>query len=372
MSDWKPFKLYYDTELAELLGSKISVVYPQFPHGEFVKYVDDRVEPLELKARVAVIADGLRQSLPASYPAAVKILQQTLGPPLSSTEGMFNEGYYWMPVAYFVEKYGLDHLSESLDAIYEITQRFTSEFAIRPYLKQYPEATLATVRSWVTDPSEHIRRLVSEGLRPRLPWGGYLEMFIENPDPLLEILAQLKNDPSPYVRKSVANNLNDIAKDHAGKVLAILDEWQQNGSEETRWIVRHALRSLIKKGDPGALRILGYRNDADITLENFSLSPENLPLGEALSFNFNLVNNDSTENNLMIDFLIHFMKANGKTQPKVFKLTTRSISPGEKIEISKKFPIKPVTTRKYYPGNHRLEIQVNGRILGGKDFKLST
>ncbi len=369
MTETQPYKNYFGTDLARDLALRIQAVYPQFHAESFVQQVAAQVDELELKARVALIADALHAHLPASYLAALDILHAILGPELSSEEGMFNEGYYLMPVAYFVEVYGQEHFDESLAALYEITRRHTAEWNIRPFLAREPQRMLALLHQWAHDDNVHVRRLVSEGTRPRLPWAARLQMFVDDPAPLLHLLAELKNDPSPYVRKSVANNLNDIIKDHPDLVLEHLTEWQSDAAEATLWIIRHALRNLVKQGDPRALRLLGIEQP-QVSLQDLTLQPDPLRQGESLALSFALQSESAETQTLVVDYLIHFVKASGKTSPKVFKLSKPVLPAGERLHLRKQHSFKPVTTRRYYAGQHRLEVQINGQILGGADFVL--
>jgi 3-methyladenine DNA glycosylase AlkC len=213
------FKYYFNTQMAEQLARMIADVQPSFRGRAFVEQVSAQLDPLELKARVAVMADALRDFLPPAYPDAANILRRMMGPELPDETGMFNLGAHYAPVAYFVEKYGLDHVDVSLDMLYEVTKRHTAEYAIRPYIAQHTAHTLQRLRQWAVDPNAHVQRLVSEGSRPRLPWASRLDLFIRDPRPLLELLEFLRADPSAYVRKSVANALNDILKDNPAAAL---------------------------------------------------------------------------------------------------------------------------------------------------------
>lgn len=370
MAETQPFKNYYGVELAQDLAVRITAVYPDFPAGPFIEQVAAQVEPLELKARVAVIAAALRANLPAPYLEALRVLLAILGPPNSDEEGMFTAGYHLMPVAYFVEVYGLDHFDESMAALYEITQRHTAEYAIRPYLERYPQPALTLLERWAGDQSAHVRRLVSEGTRPRLPWASRLPAFMADPDPVLRLLEQLKNDPSAYVRKSVANNLNDIGKAHPELVLATLTRWSQHSSDKTRWIIGHALRNFVKQGHRQALALLGFEQPQAVQLQRFKVDPASLKIGDSLTLSFNLQNQAAVPQQLVIDYIIHLRKANGQLNPKVFKLGVYQLDPGQTIEVQKKHSFRPVTTRRYYAGQQRVELQVNGLTLGGVDFNL--
>lgn len=395
MSELIPFKLYFNEEMAWRLGHSIEALYPAFPTAVFVHHIVPQLNNLELKERVAVFSKTLHDHLPADYPQAVEILLGILGPELSEAEGMFADGWFLMPVAHFVEVYGLAHFEVSVRAMYEITKRHSSEFTIRPFLIRYPEQMLPILHQWAYDSSPHVRRLVSEGTRPRLPWAMRLPAFIADPIPTLALLEHLKNDPSEYVRRSVANHLNDIAKDHPEVVVAVLGKWLAEVSSQQlavnsqqvypilnlqppppnpagrQWIARHALRSLIKAGHPGALALLGYGGETAVSLHNFQLEPVYIELGQVVKFSFELRSETAETQNLVIDYVVHHIKANGSTSPKVFKLTTCQLAGSATTFITKNHAVRPVTTRVYYPGEHRLEVQVNGRILGGGAFQLS-
>lgn len=255
MSESKALKDYFCVELAQHLSNLIKPHYPKFPTDLFVQSVANQIEPLQLKGRVAVITDELSIALPTNYADALNILLNILGPENKSEQGMFTNGYFLMPVAFYVEKYGLQHVELSIHALYEITKRHTSEYAIRPYLESYPEACLKYLNNWLHDKNPHVRRLVSEGTRPRLPWAKRMKPIKGNPANNLELLAPLLKDPSFYVRKSVANHLNDLTKDYRDTTL----DWVHHldlTAKETKWIIRHGLRSLANSEDPVALDLL--------------------------------------------------------------------------------------------------------------------
>ena len=365
------FKQYFNGNTARKLGQKICAVYPGFDTETYAAEVDRQVADKELKARVLVLAQGLRQHLPQDYPQAAAILVAILDAPLEPGQGMFNDGWYLMAVARFVEEYGLDHPAESLDALREITRRHTAEFAIRPFFDRHYDLTLATVNQWATHTCAHVRRAASEGCRPRLPWGRVLNVFVNNPQPVLEILETLRSDPSAYVRKSVANNLNDIARDHPEQVLATAQRWlRESPTTETAWTVRHALRTLIKQGNAQALQMTGASGGEHMSIKKLQLSPAAITLGNSIILRFDIHNNDRQAHTAVIDYAVHHVRRNGKTIAKVFKLARLTLGPGEKRTIEKRHPIQPVTTRKYYPGKHKVDIQVNGRIAAETAFEL--
>lgn len=362
------FKHYFGAELAADLGKRIGAVYPAFPQQAFVAQVAPQLGPLELKARVAVIAAGLRDHLPPHYPAAVAILLKTLGTPLAEQEGMFNDGWWVMPIATFVEHYGLDHPAESLEAIHAITQRHTGEFAIRPFIQRHPERTLAALRRWAHDPSFHVRRLVSEGTRPRLPWATRLSAFIADPSPVLGLLEALRDDPSDYVRRSVANHLNDISKDHPGLVLATLQRWAAAPTPASDAITRHALRGLVKAGHPEALALLGAHK-AEVALTALTIAPATPRIGESARLSATIRSTGAAPQRLVIDYILHYAGARGTTsRRRVFKLRTIDLDPGAQIDLSWRVSLQPRTIRAIYPGPHRAELQVNGAVVGGVGF----
>ena len=256
MSEYKKLKYYFDRELGSLLADKICPLYPAFRRAAFLKEIDLAVHDQELKQRVETIADALVRHMPSGYVEATDILGQILGPENEKETGMFTEGYRLMPVAFFVEKYGVDHFDVSVRFIEEITKRNTGEWAIRPFLLKYPEKTLRTALDWSANSNAHVRRLASEGLRPRLPWARKIDIFSADPSPVIAVLERLKSDPSAYVRKSVANNMADFLKDNYDYTIVVLERWSEAAGKETQWIVRHALRNELKSGNPRAQKLI--------------------------------------------------------------------------------------------------------------------
>ncbi|MBD3165793.1 3-methyladenine DNA glycosylase [bacterium] len=252
-----PFKLYYDRRLAELLADKLTTAgYQSFDRERFIVSIDRGVEPLELKARVDLIAETLAEILPGDYVEASAILHRTLGPKLEGEKGMFDTGYWLYPIGRFIERYGLGHFELSMTLIAELTQRFTGEFAVRPFIETSPEHALEWFERWTRHESVHVRRLASEGLRPRLPWAKRLRAFERNPASVFDILDMLKDDPSRFVQTSVGNNLNDHSKDHPAWTLAWIGERMDGITPARQWIFRHGLRTMRKAEDPRAVNLL--------------------------------------------------------------------------------------------------------------------
>jgi 3-methyladenine DNA glycosylase AlkC len=270
-----------------------------------------------------------------------------------------------------VADYGLDDFELSMQAQYELTQRFTAEFSIRPYLMLYPEQTLARLQTWATDSSVHVRRLVSEGTRPRLPWAPRLRSFQENPQPVLALLELLKDDPELYVRRSVANNLNDIGKDNPDVLIETTQRWLQNATPERRWLVTHALRSALKRGDANALKVMGFGTQSHIEVCHVVIAPQHVYTGESVKIRFDVVNAGTETQRLLIDLGIYFVKRYGGNHRKVFKLKTVELAAAESIRLAKTISLQEMTTRTHYAGVHRVEAIVNGEPTPLGQFVLS-
>ena len=260
-----------------------------------------------------------------------------------------------------------------MDALEFFTKRFTAEFAIRPFLKNDPKRTLARMKKWAKSDNKHLRRLASEGLRPLLPWGEKLADFIKDPSPGLAILELLKHDPEEYVRKSVANHMNDFSKHHPELVVSTLLRWNKEAphehSKNVAWIVRHASRTLLKKGHLGAMRLQGL-GKAQVKCSSLRLSSKVVTVGKKLEVDFSLISQSKVTQKLMIDYAVYHQKANGRQQPKVFKYKVNSLKAGEKLECTLRHSFKPITTRRYYAGEHAIEILVNGLDVAKTNFQL--
>lgn len=238
ITDW------FGTNLVELLAGKVKPVYPAFKDDEFVAAVGKRVQGQAYTQRVEIIADALREHLPRDYPKALAILMQILGPENPDETGMFKHFYWLMPVGKFVEKYGLDDFDASMQAIGEITKRNTGEYAVRPYIRHNPQKALGYMKNWAQSDNFHLRRLASEGLRPKLPWAPKLDTFVDNPAPVFEILKILKEEPVKFVQKSVANHLTDWLKVNPEPTRQLIKKWRQSANPNTQWIIKHATRKI--------------------------------------------------------------------------------------------------------------------------------
>jgi 3-methyladenine DNA glycosylase AlkC len=361
-------KSFFSPEIVRRIAEMITAVHSTFPRKQFVADATRGLDELELLPRAWHITHALHEHLPREFAQAAAILKASLGPRLATTEGNGMSSFLYLPHVFYVAKYGVDDLETSLELQYELTQRFTAEFSIRVFLERYPEQTMARLREWARDPDEHVRRLVSEGTRPRLPWAPRLRAFQRDPRPVLELLELLKDDPELYVRRSAANNLNDIGKDHPELLFETARRWLEDASPERQWLVKHALRSAVKRGEAGALQALGYGSRGSVRIERVTVSPRRAEIGDAVTIAFDIVNAARKKQALMVDLRVHFVKQNGKSSPKVFKLNEVVLAAGESTRLSTKISLRQMTTRKHYRGKHTFEVMVNGDARPGGSF----
>ncbi len=335
-------------------GARSAGLSPSFDQATFEELAVTGLDKLELKARTDWIARALAATLPPAPEEADRIVRAVL-----EHGGLY--GWASMPINAYVALAMLNRPDIALPLLAALTPRYTAEFAIRPFIEAHYEFTMEQLRGWTSHPDEHVRRLVSEGSRPRLPWGARLTRFITDPSPTLELLKLLVNDESIYVRRSVANHLNDISKDHPALALDTATRWSRS-STRGDFVVRHSLRTLIKQGHPAALAILGFDSDAPIELIDLTCSPSTIVIGEATTISFTLRATHGART--VIDYLVHYQGVRGPKAGKVFKLTTRHLPAAEALDFSRRHKFEHVSIRTIHPGPHRIEIQANGRILG--------
>ena len=363
-------KHFFDASLVRQIARDLATVHRGFAERAFVDECVAGLAERELLARAWHIADVMHAFLPPSFDAAAQVILGSLGPELEQTEGHGLAPFRYLPHVLFVQKHGLDDFELAMTAQHALTRRFSAESSIRPFLERYPQRTLARLREWATDPSAHVRRLVSEGTRPRLPWAPRLRAFIVDPAPVLALLERLKDDAERYVQRSVANNLNDIAKDHPDLVVATCRRWAETPSRATPFIVRHALRSLVKRGHRGALAVLGAGTRPNVQVSRIRLAKQ-VRIGGELSFAFSITSKSSRAQDLVVDYAVYFVKSRGDVRPKVFKLKRVVLEARETIELSGKVSFSQMTTRKHYPGKHRVQVLVNGVASSDADFTAS-
>jgi 3-methyladenine DNA glycosylase AlkC len=258
-----------------------------------------------------------------------------------------------------------------MHAQHELTQRFSAEFSIRAFLDRYPERTMAVLTAWTADPDAHVRRLASEGTRLRLPWGRRVAWLDAHPDLIVALLERLKDDPSSMVRRSVANNLNDIGKAHPELLVRTGEAWLAGAGPERRQLVEHALRSAVKRGEPGALRLLGFGRAASVAVEDVRFTPARVPIGGRVAMGFTLRNRRREAQDLLVDVAVHFVKARGHAAPKVFKVTRCTLPPRGAAPMKTSFSLAVHTTRVPQPGTHVVEVLVNGRPHRAGSFEVT-
>ena len=354
------FKDEFNPTSIALLSHELTAAWPEFPAARFRQVAGDGLEPLELLERVGHIARGLAMCLPGSFPEAAQVLHRTLASPSFT-------GWITLPCGQYVADCGVDDPEVALPLLAALSPRFSSEGTIRVFIEQHRDLTFECLHRWTTDPDEHVRRLVSECTRPRLPWSSQLRELIADPTPAIALLDKLHDDPSEYVRRSVANHLNDICKDHPAIAIECAERWNA-ASTHGDWVIRHGLRTLVKKGDPRALALLGFDAANTVTLDSLTVEPATIEIGDEVVLTAHV--SAEAETRAVIDYVVHYQGAKKMRAGKVFKLANRTIAPGVTTTVTKRHRFGHVSIRRIHPGAHRLEIQVNGRVLGGSDIEV--
>ena len=355
-------KNLYSEKFIKHLSQSINKYFPIFEENDFFDSIfNNRWESLELKQRMRHITKNIYKYLPNDYVESINILK-------NSYEGMNTFGYRLENIIYqdFVEVYGLEHWEVSMDALEQFTINCSSEFAIRQFILQDEEKAMKQMLVWAKSENHELRRLASEGCRSRLPWAVSLPIFKKNPTKVLEVLELLKDDESKYVQKSVANNINDISKDNPEIVIDIVKRWKDY-SKSRDWILKHGCRTLLKSSNKEILKLFDYKNSDTLSIENFTCS-NSVKEGEEVFFSFDILTTEKM-NKLRIEYKLDFLRANGKHNSKVFKISEVENFIGVK-NIEKKYSFKPISTRRYYEGLHKVYIIVNGVILQERSFFL--
>ena len=355
------------------LSSNIKKAYPKFQHKKFEQEIIKKLPELELKQRITWISECLKKYLPSDFREATAILIKSLPAPCdpNKTDDDFGE-FIYAPFGEFVSTYGCNKkdLNFSLGALKEITTRFSAEEAIRYFINAFPEKTLVKLKSWSKDSHYHVRRLVSEGTRPRLPWAPKIEL---SPNTSIALLDNLFSDNTRFVTRSVANHLNDISKINPNLVLKYLAKWKaskKQAPKEMEYIINHSLRTLVKQGNKQTMEFLGYSPSPKIKIDSLEIKNNKIKIGNPLEFSFNLT--ASKTEKLVIDYKIHFKQKSGKLGEKVYKLKKLNITKDETAAINKKHPLRAnMSTRKLYKGEHLLEIQINGKSFEKQNFELT-
>ena len=376
----EPFKNLLGAAAVDAAARHVKRVWPAFDAQRFTAAALAGLDALEMKARATQIAAALEATLPARFETAARLIEAALAPAPDHVEigklapgDVGLAGWVLWPVGIFIERRGVEQTSQvprALQALHAMTQRFTAEWAIRPFIEQHPALTFKTLQSWATDPSPHVRRLVSEGSRPRLPWGLQLKALIRDPAPTLPLLLALQDDPSPYVRRSVANHLNAIGKDHPALVAAWVEQHLPGAKAERAAVLRHASRSLIKRGDRRVLAAFGLGRALKGTL-TMSIAPARIKLGESVQLAVSITSGARQRQKLVVDYAVHHVKAHGGTSAKVFKGWAVDLAPGETRSLQRQHAVRPITTRSYHAGRHAVDLLINGQTVATAAFDLA-
>lgn len=362
----EPFKNIYNKKNISFIGDCIQNADRNFDANAFIKSACKNISQLEMKDRMLQIMEALSEALPYTYKKNIHLLLKTIGPDDTTQIN----GFLTWPYTQYVETYGLEHFDHSMKAIGQLTTVFTGEFAVRKFIDKDSDRAFHFFEKWSVDTNEHLRRLASEGTRPFLPWGQNLKTIDKNKKRNIMLLEVLKEDPSLYVRKSVANHLNDFSRLDTALLIKTCKKWSKSTNQHTQWIVKHGLRNLVKQGDPQALKILGYNPESPVKVTQMSLDKKNISQGDTLTLDLTLSNPSLKPQSIIIDYSISYPKKNGSYSDKVFKLKTFEISAKSIVKVKKKIPFRKVTTRTHYPGTHKLSVQVNGVKKKTQQFTL--
>lgn len=363
MADAPLLKDFVDRESVTAIVAAVADVASGVDTSEIVDEIfDEDWEGRALKARIRHIAVTIRSHLPVDYPTALEIMRRAGHKVEAGTMAVWS-------LNDFVEEFGVGYPDLSLPALEQFTKLASAEFAVRPFIERYPERMAAQMLAWADDDDPLVRRLASEGYRPRLPWGMGVPDLKRDPTSILPVLEKLRLDPSEDVRRSVANNLNDISKDHPELVTRILDDWS-DGSPETVALTKHALRTLLKRGHGGALGLLGFSTQPILEVDRVSIEPSSVAIGGSVHLEFSVMSRASTPQWLMIDYAVEYQSASGTGSRKVFKGKVVELAGGASVIVRRKISLKQMTTRRIFPGGHVVEIQVNGNVLGVGQFEV--
>lgn len=382
MSD-TAFKHKLGPEAVKQIADAVEAAWPALPRAALLAHALAPLDGLELMARVVHIAESLALYLPDDFEAARDVLLAALGEPapVEAPEAATRlpvggvRGFATLPLTRWVALAGVDHPEAALAGLEEMTKRFSAEFDVRPFIEAHPEITWVTIQRWTADPDAHVRRLASEGTRPYLPWGKRVRALIDDPEPGLAILHTLRADPSVYVRRSVANHLNDVARHRPDRALEMAGVWLSEAIPEVersdrQRMVRHGLRGLLKKADPGALALMGYDPESPVTLTDLH-GASAVTLGERLAWGFTLSNPTAEDALIRVDYVLHRPLASGKISTRVCHVAERTLRAGAEAAYDLNHSFKAVSTRTDYPGAYRIEARINGKVRGEISFEVS-
>jgi len=360
-------KHLYSPSFYKSLADALAAVMPSFNKQRFISQIfTDDFSDKELKARMRHSSEVLHDFMPADFDGAAKIITKLIVH--LRKKGIGEDSLEYMFIPDYIELYAIDEFEPAADALEFVTQFVSCEFAVRPFLLKYEKEMISRMIKWSKHENHKLRRLSSEGSRPRLPWAMAIPSLKKDPSPILPILENLKNDPSEWVRRSVANSLNDIAKDHPEIVIRLAQKWK-GISKETDAIIKHGSRTLLKKGHAEILSHYGLKSE-QLHISGFKILKPKVKIGKELVFSFEVLNGSKNKQTLRLEYGLYYMKSNGEWSRKVFKISEKMITPGVKLNIERKQSFRKITTRVFYPGKHKLSIIVNGEEKGVRNFEL--
>lgn len=363
----EPLKNCYNSTFFERLRDAFSDVYPDFEFEGFLTMVfDETWQNRELKERMHHIADAMKFFLPVDPGISIPLVVN-LSDHLAQNNPVLSFAYMFLPD--FVERSGLEDFEISIKAMEKITQFTSCEFAVRPFILKYGKRMMDQMQAWSKHRHPHVRRLASEGCRPRLPWAMSLDFLKKDPSPVFPILENLKVDPSEFVRKSVANHINDISRDHPRLVIDLVKKWKGK-SNETDWILKHGSRTLLKAGNAEILPLFQLQYNPEIKIDHFEILTPMVDAGKDLHFRFTLRNNAASPKKIRVEYFIYHLLSNGNYSRKIFKITEKDFNKTSETEIVRKHSFRPITTRKYYPGVQKISIVINGQEFPPLEFDL--
>jgi len=360
-------KNLYSPAFYNRLADALSIAVPHFKKENFIKsiYVSD-FETKELKERMKHTTRVLKNFMPDDYAESVILIKQTVEQ--LRIAGIGEDGLAFMFLPDYLETYGIEYFEESVKALEFVTQFVSCEFAVRPFVLKYEQQMIDKMLTWSSHPNHKVRRLASEGSRPRLPWAMAIPFLKKDPSSILPILDNLKQDSSEYVRRSVANSLNDIAKDNPFVVIEMAKKWSGLGAE-TDAIIKHGSRTLLKQGHTEILKHYGL-DDTGIALNNFNVVTPEIKIGESLAFSFSIKNDNSEDKKVRLEYAIYYKKQNGQNNKKVFKISERIYASGAEINVHRKQKFVLITTRKFHLGEHQIALIINGAEKEKFNFEL--
>ncbi len=359
----------YSEDFFDHFSETLGQVIPTFNKGKFIQYIfDKKWDSRELKERMKHTSFVLNKFFPADFSETAEIIERIIENLRQQNVKEASLEYIFLPD--YIENYGINDYDTSVRLMEFVTPFTSCEFAVRQFIVKYGDKMLQQMQQWSLHENYHVRRLASEGARPRLPWAIALSQLKKNPAPILPILENLKNDPSDYVRRSVANNLNDISKDNPDIVISIAKKWKGK-NKETDAIIKHASRTLLKQGNPDILKHFRLFDNPKIVVDKFNIHTPNVKIGDNLEFSFSIQNTDSKKLNVRIEYGVYYLLNRGQHTKKVFKIAERQLKPAEKIDITRKQSFKIITTRKFYSGHHKLSLIINGQEKKFEKFELT-